>query len=294
MGEVKYIRFGLFSVRLFHPPSLFEQDISKRRISTLHNAIMSQPVIKSKRVTWRIGNCKELGKTNSVYFRIGRDKRRNVGVVRYLGDDVSVDVGQAPVEFDEETHDEYPSTHVVLNPEHNICAIAYHPDLAKDLSALGNRLRQLIAASKEIKESQFKIDVDLVRDPDSFVKQIEESFAVQRISLWIKEPNPFNVEKDIVRPLQKSVSNLSGKKARMSVTGDELNKEKVIEVARSAASLGDGAEATLVEEEGGTRRVSLGKETVEFNVPVEQDKELDPVLVEEWILREQRKIRGEQ
>lgn len=59
--------------------------------------------------------------------------------------------------------------------------------------------------------------------------------------------NPFDADKDFVQPLQNMVDELSAKRGKIIVSGDELNSEQLEAITRSVAATGQDAGAYLIE-----------------------------------------------
>src|SRR5690606_11286274 len=89
------------------------------------------------------------------------------------------------------------------------------------------------------------VDVAPINDPEEFVAQLRNAFAITRFSMTFSRPNPFDVEEHFHEPMVQFLRESRGKNGRTTVNGDSLNPELLEPLARSAAATGNDASATL-------------------------------------------------
>lgn len=92
-----------------------------------------------------------------------------------------------------------------------------------------------------------RVVVDELRDPEGFIEQIRDAERVIRFSFSAEFENAHDVSKLIHQPAERYNELIGGSKTTVETRGSNLDKEVVEEMARSAASVGDAASATIKE-----------------------------------------------
>jgi hypothetical protein len=59
------------------------------------------------------------------------------------------------------------------------------------------------------------------------------------------EPNPFDVEKDFHKPMERLLEDADGKKGSTKISGPDLDRETLESLSRSVASVGNDASAKV-------------------------------------------------
>jgi hypothetical protein len=166
--------------------------------------------------------------------------------------------------FDEETRNfsdsEFapsPSTHVVLDVESEVCAIAKHTEIAPRGSRIGTRLQELLNAT--ILQPKISFVVVPIQNPHNFLERIEKAVAVRHFSFGVGRPNAFDVEEYFIRPAQQLVREMDSDDGRMAVDGKDLDRGLVAELARSSAATGQPVAAKILDtQEGRPIRIRMG------------------------------------
>lgn len=266
-------KFILFNVRIF-VPALFEEQTD--RVEMLRDIMNGDLNYISKRTLWHIGNVRQIDKT-SFSFRLGRHKSRKYGEL-------------VDGDFIEERISDYPSTPGVIDIRTGACAIARNFELVKDNDYLGSAFQKVLSKSNLL-PFHHVVNVDAMPDPRSFIQHIEDAVAVTRFAVWVKRPNTFDVNKDIIKPLEQTVSDLEGQKARTSITGKNLDKPQLVDASRSVATTGDGAEASIVDKDGRTDTVKLSGANASFSVTLNDELDDDLTRVVQRMRERRDQIR---
>jgi hypothetical protein len=226
-------KFQLFRVTV-HPesqPDLF-RDGDFSRPEVLKRVLASDPSAASRGdVVWHVGNLEQV-EENRYYFRIG--KTSNSTIDKYEGGDFRTREIEAS-----------PNTHVFLDAQVELAAIAAQYQLANKIAALGRRLSEVLNQSEEAKKIGVSFKVKPISDPREFIEYLVSAYRIVEFKAWFSRPNPFDSNEDFYVPLQTVLEKLEGEGGEATIKGENLNAEKLEDVARSAASTGDPAEAKL-------------------------------------------------
>jgi len=234
MGGVTLPQFQMFRIKVVRGPqaSLFESPT--RTSDILRNAIESKPSAELRKGhTWHIGNVKTLD-SRGVYFAIGRTT--TLTVERY---------DPKRRDFLEEEFDTAPYTHVFLDLETQVAAIAAKARLARSAAGVARQLQRLLNQSPGARDHEITFDVVELKDPEDFIAHLRSAYVIEQFTFTFSRPNPFDVNQDFVKPLERFLSEARGEQGKAAVTGSHLDSGVLEEVARSAAASGDDAEARL-------------------------------------------------
>lgn len=228
--------FQLFRVKVF-PESqerLFRDDktpsdILKESILTVHKT-----ELRKGRV-WHIGNVLEIGE-NAIYFRIGRLATSTIEVY-------------SDGNFVDREFEMAPYTHCVLDIDIELAAIAKKGLLASKVETIASCLIRLLNLSETAEFYGATFEIDYLTDPNDFIEHLEKAYEITRFWVDVSRPNVMDVNRLLVRPLEEYIEAADGEKGRAIVEGKSLKLETIEAVARSAASTGDDAGATIKPDE---------------------------------------------
>jgi hypothetical protein len=234
------LEFQLFRLKVFLSGQTFLFQPQRTRAETLRTTILTLPSARlRKENVWHIGNVVKLD-DQGMYFRIGRTSRLTFG---------SYHDGN----FGDEEFETAPYTHAVLDVELGVCALARKPQLAPKTQGIAHQLGRLLNHAVRGAEAFVMFEIAEIADPEDFVTHLRQALAISRFWVTVSRPNPFDENEDFIKPFQKLLAESDANKARAQVDGVNLKTEVIEELARSAASVGNDAGATLIEPEG--RRV---------------------------------------
>lgn len=185
---------------------------------------------------WHIAAAQQIS-GGAILFQIGRVQQ--VSNPQY--DDVTK-------KFYEADGERAPYAYGVYDRETQACVIEKKSQVSGKAIEIGSKLEKLINIPQSASESGFRLVVDELRDPDGFIEQVKRAYKVKRFSFDAEFENPHDVGKLIHRPAEKYNELIGGVKTKVETRGDALDKSVVEDMARSAASVGDPASATIIDE----------------------------------------------
>lgn len=229
--------FQLFRLKVYFSPQpdLFIQRPSRSQI--IEDAIKSRPAAQLRKgIEWHIGNILEIDK-QGLYFRVGRSSRTKVAIFKD-GDFVDVEEELAPY------------THVVVDVRQEILALARNSNVSSTPVAIARAIARLLDRSSAASELSVKFEMAEISDPHEFIRILREAYAITRFTVSFAPPNPWDVNKDIIEPLQKTLATVDADTGQLEYIGDGLRVEACEELAHSAAASGDDAKAKIRPEHG--------------------------------------------
>jgi hypothetical protein len=226
------LEFQVFRISIFFNQQIvmFNTEISRSEL--LKNIILSKPdLIKKPEKIWHIGNILEID-NSTIYFRIGKTTKSTVELFREGN-------------FVESEFETSPYTHVVLNTEFEICAIAKKIKLSPTISGISHRLKELFKNSSFIKNKNIELDIKEIKDPTDFISHLKSAYSVKKFWVTISPPNAFDVDSDFTQPLSKITHELKAESAKAELRGANLDQNKLESISRSAASRGNIVSALI-------------------------------------------------
>jgi len=227
------LQLQLFRVKVYPPTqsSLFDAQFAPQEV--LVEAIRAKPAAELRRgYTWHIGNVSELDPLG-LYFALGRTTRSTIELY---------DEGSG--NFLEAEFPTAPYTHVICDTALEVVGIARKSQLAPTAPGIARQFEKLLNAGAA-DSTRARFEVGAISDPDEFIQQIREAYAVKRFALTFSLPNPFDVNKDFQEPMERLLRDAEGNRGRTSLSGEDLNADVLEDLARSAAATGNQAEAII-------------------------------------------------
>lgn len=189
---------------------------------------------------WHLGNVERVG-NDGLYLRIGRTVRTTKAV--YEGGS-----------FLDKEEDTAPYTHIFINIPEEVCAVATKPALSPNTISIAKRFARLLMEDTRAQELNATLEIDSLNDPTKFLEYIQSATSISRFSVTLSRPNPFDTEELFVKPLESAVEASHSENVRATFLGVALDANWVENVTRSAAALGEQAEATL-KSQGSPRKI---------------------------------------
>lgn len=227
MSDLQLFRIQIFlpDQRSFFEHSDFEHSAQgKENVTRLLELMMEE----SKNVSvkrWHLGDITRLD-DHGFYFRFGREREMP-------------DVGYEGGRFVEKPpRITVPYTHVVIDSDLEVIAIASESDLAAKARTAANLIKRSLQTSQTASNYGLTLSIKPIFDPSELVELIGFATVARRFRVDLARPNAFDVNKDFVQPCQLAVEFLEGDRGRADVSGKSLNRAKLQEVTRSAASTG--------------------------------------------------------
>lgn len=233
-GGMELPQFQLFRIKVIQGPQLDMYRGPVPPATIIAEAVRAQPSAELRRGhTGHLGNLMDIDSAG-IYFAFGKTTSANVE------------------RFDADTHrfvserfDTAPYTHVFLDYHIQVIAIAAKTRLSPSTAGIARQLQRLLNASSVAASYEAEFELAELKDPSDFIAQLRTAYAVSRFTFSFSRPNPFDVDRDFVGPMQSFVRATQGKSGQASVVGRSLSADVLEQVARSAAATGDDAIASV-------------------------------------------------
>src|SRR5690606_24567401 len=131
---------------------------------------------------WRVGNLEPVTDTG-FYFALGK-----------LVDRVEQRWVESTKSFERVVKRLGPHTAALVDVELQVAGISPHTELARSADALGRRLNDLLNKSLVSSRYEVKFSVLEIPNPNKFLEEIKDAYAVQRFWYRIGKPNFFDNE----------------------------------------------------------------------------------------------------
>ena len=225
--------FQLFRLKVYPPKQALLFNSESDREIILVRTITSAPSAALRRGSiWHLGNVTRVD-DHGLYFRVGRTARSTLGLYQ-------------DGRFEDAEFETAPYTHAVVDVNLEVLAVAKKAQLGPNAASIADRVERLLNEARSELTSGVRFKIDEISDPESLVTYIREAYTVSEFWLTVTQPNPFDENEDFVKPMQKALTASNGQRAKAEIRGTDLNREVLEELARSAASAGNDAGATLV------------------------------------------------
>ncbi len=232
MEEPKSLLFTLFRVQVFLPEQLPLLIDYREPREFLKAALLEKPTVEHARGSWHIGNVKDVAPTG-LYFAIGKELPRQVGSLDQDGDFQNLSTLVAP------------NTHALLDLHYQVLAIAKNSELAPESKSVAKKLQKLLQATDIIRESEARIDISAIDDPEEFIQLIMGAAAVTKFQVTYGLPNVWDAEEDFQKPFQNASRTLGAEEATAVFKADDLDRDNLVRLTRAAAAVGKRAKAWI-------------------------------------------------
>lgn len=150
-------------------------------------------------------------------------------------------------------------------------------------------MQMLFEATKVVSDFEVDVEIDFLRDPDSFVKILSQAYSIKKFTASFGGPNPFDADELFQKPLSVYLQNANGRKGKATVEGEDLNSDTLRRVTASVAATGNNASARLQKKKGGKAITAyLGENQVITNV---KEEDFDKPAVLEEVQAKYRTVR---
>jgi hypothetical protein len=244
--------FQLFRIKVFPSAqsTLFESDKTPQQI--LVETIRSLPETRSRQgLVWHIGNVTDVDES-SIYFRVGRTSKSTVEVYH-------------DGRFIDEEFETSPYTHVLLETQIEVCAIARKSKLADTTSGIARQLARLLNRSDSARAIRARFEVSMINDPEGFISRLRDAVSVETFWMTFTKPNAIDVDEDFIKPAERLLSEADGNRGKTQIQGKRMAVDVLEQLSRSAASTGDNAGASVRQDENQPSiRISLRGNAVDL------------------------------
>ncbi|MDD5234397.1 MAG: hypothetical protein PHG91_13470, partial [Syntrophales bacterium] len=237
-------------LRIFVDRTLFNNKVD--RIKILKTCILKRPSAElQKGFWWHIGNVKELD-DNGASFAIGRTTKSKLEIYDPKTKDFIIN-----------EHPESPYTQVYIDFPFQIIAIAYKPKLSQYTKSIAQQLERILNLQDLFINQHATANIAALKDPKDFITHLKEAAVVQSFSAEFSLPNLFDSEEDFEKPFQRLIQESEGNKGKAIISGSNLNRAVIEDLARSCAASGNEASAKMKDtEQSRLRTRKLKRSTV--------------------------------
>jgi len=241
------IEYSLFRAKFIKPmqPSFLHEELTPMEIFL--KAISERPHIELRRgFTWHLGNIRYFSPETGC-FAIGRTTNATIGKF-----------DEASGDFIEEELATSPYTHCVFDARIGLLGIAKKATLAATPRDIATKLEQLFSITSHVFRNDVSVEIRPIPDPDGFLKAINSAYKVSSFTASFRGPNPFDADAYFQKPLAVYLNAACGTKGKAQIEGEDLNREVIVEVARSSAATANEASARIMKTKGQkTIRINL-------------------------------------
>jgi len=229
------ITFFLYRLKIERSkePRLFD-DTTSSPSEIIKAAVEEKPSKEIRKGNiWHIGNIEKIGDTG-LFFAFGR-------VTKSIVEKFDEDAGN----FRDESEDQAPYTYIIIDLKYQICAVAHKSRIAPKVSQIANNLAKLLNETKIAKENNLKLVMAQINDPHEFLEYVRSAYAIRKFDIDFSPPNPWDVEADFQKPMEKLLSETAGSKGKTTIVGEDLEKDPIEKLASAAAATGNSASAQM-------------------------------------------------
>jgi hypothetical protein len=200
------LEFQLFRLKVVRPsqPSVWASP-NATNAELVRRAIEARPEREFRRgFIWHIGNVAQMDATG-IYFAFGRTTRATYSVF-----DANAH------SFVEQEFDSAPYTHVLVDVELGVCAIAQKTQLAQYTDGIARQLARLLNETVVTYETGVRFSLDEIKDPYEFIQQIRSALSVLSFSISFTRPNAFDAA-DFQLPMERLLQESSGDSGQTTI-----------------------------------------------------------------------------
>lgn len=214
-----------------------DQNLDRRRV--ILSAIREKPSFQSNRGTtcWRIGNVQEYHDNDAVIFAFGKITQATRG-----------NYNDSSGEFVEELSPETSYTHVAVDLQLQICAIAHKSNIFPRIKNTAKMLEQVLQQAMTFSEELLTIKLKRIDIPSDFLSQIEDAINIYDFEMTFSLPNPFDVDRQFQKPMEELLREAKGEEGRVSIKASnkkKLNPHLIKRLTKSAVSSGNTVKARI-------------------------------------------------
>jgi len=232
------ITFYLYRLKIERSkePGLFD-DTTSSPSDIIRAAVEEKPSKEIRKGNiWHIGNIEQVGDTG-LFFAFGR-------VTKSIVEKFDEEAGN----FREESEDQAPYTYIILDLEYQVCAVAHKSKIAPKVSQIANNLARLLNETSVAKDNNLNLVMAEISDPHEFLEYVRTAYVIRKFDVGFSPPNPWDVEADFQKPMEKFLEVTGGSKGKTTIQGESLEKDPIEKLASAAAATGNSASVQLKQE----------------------------------------------
>ena len=185
--------------------------------------------------TWHIGNIQKIADKRFL-FALGKVTRATRKIYN-----------KSTGDFTEEDSPDAPHTHVVVDLNLQVCAIAHDKRIDPQINRIAKNLERLLNESREILSKPFVFNLDGILNPEKFLDSVKDAKRITRFEMTLEPPNPVDVNKyhKAMKEYLRDIGAGRGKFSAALTKGKTLNLRMVEKSTRSAMLSGNEVRATI-------------------------------------------------
>jgi len=259
MNDLTFYMFRL-TVHEKTIPDMFSENLTKQEF--LKQLLFHLQSFEPKQaIFWHIGNFEELA-DDAIYFRFGRVLKKKISNLDEKGDFVDNDINLAKY------------SHCVVDFNLQFLTISFNSNLSPSIISIGRALEKLLNTASADFPNYESIEVRIIPDYKEFLIRIKESYSVNRFWIKIRKPNPFDLDKDFIKPLSKLNSEMNSNEVKVELAGEDLDKTNIETLTESTTLAGSEGGAYIQEDEESKQTyINLGKNNLSFSSEFDDSKE---------------------
>lgn len=257
------MEFHLYRTKFIKPAQSHLFTISLTAREFFEKSLAERPSLELREHNvWHIGNI-EYFTESAGRFAVGRTTKTTV-------EKFDPESGN----FTEQTDDSGPYTYVYFDSTIGLFGIGKKAKVANDVKSIARNLQRLLAKTELVQHYELDVRVEFIPDPKNFIEKIYSAYAIKKFKAYFTGPNPIDADELFQRPMSYYCQKLNGYKGSVVVTGEKLDDDAIVAVAKSTAATANSASA-LIQTERGTRPVSIAfkGDAVKVVAEVEYSKE---------------------
>ncbi|QSA96922.1 hypothetical protein [Methylococcus sp. EFPC2] len=141
--------------------------------------------------------------------------------------------------------DSGPYTNVLFDCSIGLLGIAKKTKLAPDVESIARKITKLFESGDTVKEHGVEVRIDIIPDPDGFIKKLRSAYSIKRFKASFSGPNPIDADEVFQKPISVYCKEVNGQYGTVEVVGEQLNEENIVAVAKSTAATGNTASAKI-------------------------------------------------
>ena len=127
-------------------------------------------------------------------------------------------------DFYEAEAERAPFTFGVFDKLTQSCGIIKRQGVSQSASEIGAKLEKLLNASAAPEKAGYRIVVDAITDPESFIQTLRSAEAITRFSFTASFPNVFDAQAQIQQPAEQFTNAVGGTQTTVEVKGNQLDE----------------------------------------------------------------------
>lgn len=169
--------------------------------------------------------------------------------------------------FSTENVTEAPNCLIYFNLEYELLGISSSSKLKLNKDEIASRLKEVFQNTKPVFESETSVEISPVKNPKTFIEHLKSAHKIKNFTIKFSGPNPFDADSDFHKPQSAYLKAIGGKEGKTSISGDSLNTDVCVIMAKSVSGTGNDAYAKIQETSyDDAHQISLSRSPLKINL----------------------------